>query len=315
MSTISAPNAAPLSATGQGVEGPLPPRPWLLPAVLLGVVAGAALQLQQPALWSAAAYGWLLTAGLLLGGGAVAAARRHPGLRRARSVIAMAPWLMWLAGALAMFGGTGLRAVAYQAQALPAALEGKDLRITGVVAAMPQVNEAGTRWRMAVESATLQGSPVTMPPQIDVAWYGGAFGSGGEVLDLQRQPAPVRAGERWQITVRLKAPHGLRNPHGFDYELWMWEQGVQATGYVRAGPKDEPPVRVAATWQVPVEQLRQRVRDAILERLVFGRDGAASESADTTRARTAGVVAALVTGDQRAIDLDADIKVENWDSL
>ena len=39
MSTISAPNAAPLSATGQGVEGPLPPRPWLLPAVLLGVVA------------------------------------------------------------------------------------------------------------------------------------------------------------------------------------------------------------------------------------------------------------------------------------
>ena len=47
MSTISAPNAAPLSATGQGVEGPLPPRPWLLPAVLLAVVAGAALQLQQ----------------------------------------------------------------------------------------------------------------------------------------------------------------------------------------------------------------------------------------------------------------------------
>ena len=170
MSTISAPNAAPLSATGQGVEGPLPPRPWLLPAVLLGVVAGAALQLQQPALWSAAAYGWLLTAGLLLGGGAVAAARRYPGLRRAGSVIAMAPWLMWLAGELAMFGGTGLRAVAYQAQALPAALEGKDLRITGVVAAMPQVNEAGTRWRMVVESATLQGTPVAMSPQIDVAW-------------------------------------------------------------------------------------------------------------------------------------------------
>ena len=140
MSTISAPNAAPLSATGQGVEGPLPPRPWLLPAVLLGVVAGAALQLQQPALWSAAAYGWLLTAGLLLGGGAVAAARRHPGLRRARSVIAMSPWLMLLAGALAMFGGTGLRAVAYQAQALPAALEGKDLRITGVVAALSLIH-------------------------------------------------------------------------------------------------------------------------------------------------------------------------------
>lgn len=302
MSVISAPNAAPLPTTGHGVDLPLPPRPWLLPAVLLGVVAGAGLQLQQPTLWPAAAYGWLLGAGLLLGGCAVAAARLRPGQRWAHWAIAIAPWLVLLAGALAMAGGTGLRAVAYQAQALPAALEGKDLRITGMVAAMPQINEAGTRWRMAVEAATLQGAAVSLPPLVDVAWYGGAFGGAGEVLDLQRQPAPVRAGERWQITVRLKAPHGLRNPHGFDYELWMWEQGVQSTGYVRAGPKDEPPVRVDATWQHPVEQLRQRVRDAIMERLVFGRDGPEGDTADPTRARTAGVVAALVTGDQRAID-------------
>ncbi|HVL45800.1 MAG TPA: DNA internalization-related competence protein ComEC/Rec2 [Acidovorax sp.] len=302
MFAISAPNAAPLSTTGQGLEGALPSRPWLLPAMLLGLVAGAALQLQQPRLWSATAYGWLLGAGLLVGGGAVVAARLRPGQRWARWAIAMAPWLVLLAAALAMASATGLRAVAFQAQALQAALEGKDLRITGVVAAMPQVNEAGTRWRMAVEAATLQGAPVPLPPQIDVAWYSGAFRDAGGVVDLQRLPAPVRAGERWQITVRLKAPHGLRNPHGFDYELWMWEQGVQATGYVRAGPKDEPPVRVAATWQYPVEQLRQRVRDAIMERLVFGPDGLGDDSVDTIRTRTAGVVAALVTGDQRAID-------------
>ncbi|MBS0508547.1 MAG: DNA internalization-related competence protein ComEC/Rec2, partial [Proteobacteria bacterium] len=111
-------------------------------------------------------------------------------------------------------------------------------------------------------------------------------------------PPTVHAGERWRLTVRLKTPHGGRNPHGFDYELWLWEQGVQATGYVRTSPRLDarhgPPERLAATWQYPVEQLREQVRDAILRQLAPGADAAAQ--------RAMGVVAALVTGDQRAIE-------------
>ena len=42
------------------------------------------------------------------------------------------------------------------------------------------------------------------------------------VASAQGLPAPLRAGERWQMTVRLKAPHGALNPHGFDYEVWQW---------------------------------------------------------------------------------------------
>ena len=90
------------------------------------------------------------------------------------------------------------------------------------------------------------------------------------------------------MNVRLKAPHGNSNPHGFDYELWLWEQGLQATGYVRAGPSDPPPQRLADTWRHPVERARQDVRDAVFERV-----------ADR---RTAGLLAALVVGDQNAID-------------
>jgi competence protein ComEC len=33
--------------------------------------------------------------------------------------------------------------------------------------------------------------------------------------------------------VRLKRPHGNLNPHGFDYEAWLFERGIRATGYVR----------------------------------------------------------------------------------
>ena len=270
--------------------------PSQVPAWLLGLVLGAALQLQQPALWLGAVYGWLLAAACAVGCAAWWAAGR--GGSRWRVVAPPAARALALgAGVVAMFALCGLRAVGYVDQALEPALEGQDVRITAMVAAMPQTNEAGTRLRLDVEAAHLGGAPVRLPPRIDVAWYGGPFRDASGALDLQRQPPAITAGDQWSLTVRLKAPHGLRNPHGFDYELWAWEQGVQATGYVRAGPKDEPAVRLASTWRHPVERARQSVRDAILERLARDVNGD-----DPAKARAAGVIAALVTGDQRAID-------------
>ena len=49
----------------------------------------------------------------------------------------------------------------------------------------------------------------------------------------------VRAGERWSLRVRLKPPHGLLNPGGFDYEKWLFQQGIQAKGYVRHSPDNK----------------------------------------------------------------------------
>jgi competence protein ComEC len=308
MSPISAPNAAHADATGNGggsasareswsaADGPgaSAARQWLVPAWLTGLVVGAALQLQQPALWPGAAYAALAIAGVAGAVACGAAGRARAALRWRHAVQGLA----LLGGIALMFAVCGLRAQSILADRLEPSLEGRDLRITAVVAAMPQVNEAATRLRMRVESARMEGvGPVRLPPLIDVAWYAGAFRESAGEVALQRQPQPLRAGERWEMTVRLKAPHGLSNPHGFDFELWAWEQGVQATGYIRAGARDAPPVRLEATWQHPVEQLRQSVRDAIVERLVY-----ASDSDDPARARIAGVVAALVTGDQRAID-------------
>ncbi len=190
------------------------------------------------------------------------------------------------------FAATGLRAVGFQAQALDPALEGRDVRITGVVAAMPQRNEDGLRFRFDVESATAGGAEIKLPPRIYLSWYNGpiaqmAQGS-PEAFERQRQSADLRAGERWQLSARLKSPHGGSNPHGFDFELWLWEQGLQATGYVRAGPKDVAPQRLARTWAYPVERARQQVRDRIFEHV--------------SDKKIAGVIAALVVGDQNAID-------------
>lgn len=263
---------------------PAPNAGALVPA-LLGVVGGSVLQIQQPALWSFMAYGACMLVALTLG---LFALWLRP--RRGR----LASSFVGLAVALAVFALCGLRSLNYAKTALDPALEGQDIAIVAVVSGLPQPMEVGVRFRVRVLSAERQGAVVRLPEQIDLGWYRNASDEGAGVGREAAAFAP-HAGERWQMTVRLKAPHGARNPHGFDYELLQWEQGVQAVGYVRSGPKDPQPMRLDAALRYPVLQLRERMRDAILAELASVSEGAAD-------LRAAGVVAALVTGDQRAID-------------
>lgn len=53
-------------------------------------------------------------------------------------------------------------------------------------------------------------------------------------LNWYRPDIVVSPGMRLELEVRLKPPHGFSNPAGFDYELWLLAQGIDATGYVRA---------------------------------------------------------------------------------
>ena len=262
---------------------------WMTPT-LWGAVLGPALQLQQPALWDGPVYA-LLVASALVGLAVIyAIGLRAPavpsGARWGQAVVRAGAIL--LAAALLAFGLTGLRASHFLSHGLDPALEGRDVVVTGVVAAMPQRNETGTRFRLEVEAATAGGAPLRLVPQLYLGWYGGAMAGPGGIADLQRLPADLRAGERWEMSVRLKAPHGNSNPHGFDYELWLWEQGLQATGYVRAGLRDSAPRRIADTWRHPVERARQAVRAAVFEQV--------------PERQTAGLLAALIVGDQNAIE-------------
>ena len=278
--------------------------------VLAGFIGGVAVQLQQSALWPAGAYIALAALAVVVAcGGHGARALKELGGPVAR----LASLTALVAALLLGFGVTGWRASVFQSTALNPALEGRDIAVTGRVLAMPQIAQDAVRFRLGIESANLDGQPVTLPPQLMLGWYSGFGGretksapaESSDVSDLpleaQRQPQPLRAGERWRMTVRLKAPHGNSNPYGFDYELWLWEQGVQATGYVRAGPHDAPPLQLSSGWRYPVERVRQSVREAIYQRV--------------DDRQLAGVLAALVVGDQNAIELDTDIKVVKWISL
>ncbi len=254
-----------------GVRMALAALAWLL---------GIGVQMQQPALWPTSVFSALVAAALLLLLAWRALLGRAPHSAQACLLIALA---------LLAFGSTGWRAAARLAQALPAALEGVDLQLTGVVARLPQVGVQGTRFVFDVEQAMLDGQAVTVPPRVSIGWYRGAD---GETLLAEAAP-PLQAGQRWQLTARLRQPHGSLNPHGFDFELWLFEQGIRASGTVRTGEGASTRLLAEDAGHHPVERARQAVRDAMLLRV--------------GNAQAAGVLAALAVGDQAAIDRD------DWD--
>jgi len=158
-------------------------------------------------------------------------------------------------------------------------LEGRDIEVVGVVSGLPALGERGVRFEFELESAT-RGERV--PRRVLLWWY--------RSMQPEAEPAllagAVHPGERWMFTVRLRRPHGNLNPNGFDYEAWLLERGIGATGYVRSRGEQ----RLLGRRDSALDRVEQ-VREAVRERFhaVLGATPAA------------GILSALAVGDQRAI--------------
>jgi competence protein ComEC len=192
--------------------------------------------------------------------------------------------ILSVAGALMGFGWAAWRAEIRLADALPAAEEGADIAITGVVSSLPQVMSESTRFAFDVESVESPGAVV--PGTISLAWYSERAQGGGESIP----PPKLTAGDRWRLTVRLKRPRGLANPHGFEFEPWALERGIRATGYVRARVAPQPIEPRAEGWPYTLHRWRGQIRDVMVARL--GDE------------RFRGVLVALAIGDQDSISQD-----------
>ncbi len=143
------------------------------------------------------------------------ALRKHAATLLAAAILG-ATWSAWLAHVAL-------------ADTLPREQEGRDVTVVGTVDSLPHEFDGGSRFTLRVERVLTP--QATVPPRIAISWYGQLAATDAE--------SPVQPGERWQLVVRLQRPHGNANPYGFDYEAWLLEQGVRATGYVRpAGPRN-----------------------------------------------------------------------------
>jgi len=97
------------------------------------------------------------------------------------------------------------------ADRLPVDLEGSDIPVKGFIVDLPEQDESRTRFDFRVT-----GSIPHLPSKLRLSWY--------------YPDQPIKAGQQWSFTVKLKRPHGSLNPGGFDYERQLFTEGVGATG-------------------------------------------------------------------------------------
>jgi len=218
---------------------------------ILAFAAGVLLLQQQPTLPAPA---WLWAIPPLLGLSI---------WRPLRWPAALALGLLWAAG----FAHLRI------ADRLAPELEGRDLSVVGVVAGLPVRIEGGTSFELDAEH---EAGGAQLPRRLRLSWRPA----------LAEEAPLLHPGERWRFTLRLRRPHGQVNPHGFDYELWLLERGIGATGYVRAHPAAE---RLGARDGMfdRIERARAAVRDRFLATL--------------GETPAAGILVALAVGEQRAI--------------
>lgn len=238
---------------------------------IIGFVGGAAwLQMQAALPPQAPTLFAVALAGALVPPAALRWLHRHA--RWLRHVLAA------FLGAVVGFFWAALLAQAALAPQLAKADEGRDVTLVGTIDNLPNRFDGGVRFNFAVEE--VERRAMAVPPRVALSWYAGYRGEAAPIGDVQ-------PGERWRLKVRLQRPHGNANPHGFDYELWLLEQGVRATGYVRQDARNQRLAPFVIGFGNVVERCRALLRDRILQAL----EGK----------QYAGVIVALVVGDQRGI--------------
>lgn len=181
--------------------------------------------------------------------------------------------------------------------ALPNAWEQKTISVIGVVASLPEAGERGVRFRFDVEKILTANAVVPRHISLNQYYFNQSYAHAA-LNDSSRRAQPTqqlsqfRAGQRWQLDVRLKRPHGTQNPHGFDFESWALGENIRASGSIKNHGTNlllQPLV-----WQPTyiIEHLREKIRQRIVRIL--------------PDKPYSGIIQALVIGD------DSQIRPDDW---
>ncbi|MDH5471298.1 MAG: DNA internalization-related competence protein ComEC/Rec2 [Gammaproteobacteria bacterium] len=152
----------------------------------------------------------------------------------------------WVAISLAGFLWALLQAHLYFNAVLAESIAGDDFWIDGIITDIPERQGRVQRFNFRIAQGSLSGSPNTK--NLRLSWY-----------DSEHL---LKAGEKWHLRVRLKPPHGFMNPGGFDYERWLYQQGIHATGYVRVHVNNK---KHATASPLDINVYRQYLADLLSE--------------------------------------------------
>ena len=160
---------------------------------------------------------------------------------------------------------------------LAEAQAGQEFVVEGVIQGIPVQDDYVQRFMLDVSQFEVENKSIIFPQNLRLSWYYGPT---------------VNAGEHWRLLVRLKPPHGFMNPGGFDYEGWLYQKNIHATGYIR---KSEDNRKLADASVFSLDALRQRISSNI-QLILKGEE-------------QAGLITALAVGDR------SPISNKHWDTL
>lgn len=192
----------------------------------------------------------------------------------------VAAWLSWsfTAGMLL----TALHGQAWLDQRLPdnAGVDKAwdDVWVQGQIASLPMVDSARAQFDFVVEACPQQTAKYdhhycrdyVLNRHLRLSWY---------------DAPPLPFDRDLQLQVRLRAPHGFANPGGLDFEQWLLQEGIHATGYVRNAVEINQSPHWSADWSWL--QLRHYLR-AKMQHILQDRE-------------YAGILLALAIGDRSGI--------------
>ena len=121
-------------------------------------------------------------------------------------------------------------------------LEGKTIQVIGIIDSIPyqsnikQGFDFYIRGRKISDNSKSDSWDYSFKGKVKLSWYDFAYKTKqmNKVIDIpHKKNIKLSIGQIWQFDLRLKKPNGLMNPGGFDYEKWLYQNRILATGYVR----------------------------------------------------------------------------------
>lgn len=123
--------------------------------------------------------------------------------------------------------------------------EGISIRVAGTVLSIPEISDKRQRFDFKIAGLQSDDSlDKSFSGKVRLSWY-------------QQKPI-IKIGQQWQFEVRLKRPNGSLNPGGFDYEKWLYQNRILATGYIRNSSFNRQ-IEQPQTGIMSIAELRQLI--------------------------------------------------------
>jgi len=130
----------------------------------------------------------------------------------------------------------------------PPAYERVSIQLQGRVASLPKSTEGNQGFRFDVQAILGSNQEIN-----DLA----VLKNKRLKLSCYRCPYQFEPGQQWQLTVRLKRPHGYASWGAFDYEKYLFRHHIIATGYLRTKDTNillAPAMNSFDTWRWRIKQ-------------------------------------------------------------